>query len=155
MQQPRPPILVGGGGREVLTLAGARPTSSGINPNLARRRDRRRRRPRHARRVDRAARSTGCAEGAGERFDDIELQIRYFVAAITDDAAALAEVLAPAFGVDADEALESGAVLVGTVDEVCDTLVAPPRGVGRLATSCSATTNFEQFAPVVARLAGT
>ena len=43
-------------------------------------------------------------EGAGSRFDDIELQIRYFVAAITDDAQGLAEAMAPGMGVEASEA---------------------------------------------------
>ena len=93
-------------------------------------------------------------EGAGERFDDLELQIRYFVAAITDDPLALAEVLAPAFGVEPDEALASGGVLVGTVDEVCDTLVARREEWG-VSYVVFGDDQYEQFAPVVARLAGT
>src|SRR5205823_3759411 len=63
-------------------------------------------------------------EGAGDRFDDLELQIRYFVASITDDAQALADAMAPAFGVSPDEALSSGGVLAGSADQVCDTLLA-------------------------------
>ena len=76
------------------------------------------------------------------------------MAAITDDARGLAEALAPAFGVDADDALESGSVLVGTVDEVCDTLVARREewGVSYVVVGDD---QFEAFAPVVARLAGT
>ena len=49
VQQPRPPILVGGGGRKVLRARrDARPTSS-ASTRSSRGRDRRRRRPRHAR----------------------------------------------------------------------------------------------------------
>ncbi len=66
----------------------------------------------------------------------------------------LAEALAPAFGIEADDALESGTVLVGTVDEVCDTLVARREewGVSYVVIGDDV---FEAFAPVVARLAGT
>ncbi|HEY3670270.1 MAG TPA: TIGR03621 family F420-dependent LLM class oxidoreductase [Acidimicrobiia bacterium] len=153
VQQPRPPILVGGGGRKVLHLAGREADIVGINPIL------------HAGVIGaEAARDTlgnstarkveWIREGAGERFDDLELQIRYFVAAVTDDARGLAEALAPGFGVSPDEALGSGAVLAGSVDEVCDTLVARREewGVSYLVFGDD---QYEQFAPVVARLAGT
>jgi hypothetical protein len=93
-------------------------------------------------------------EGAGDRFDDVELQIRYFMTAITDDARGLAEALAPGFGVTPDDALGSGTVLVGTVDEICDTLVRRREewGVSYVVVGDDL---FEAFAPVVARLAGT
>jgi probable F420-dependent oxidoreductase len=153
VQQPRPPILVGGGGEKVLKLAGREADIVGINPIL------------HAGVIGaEAARDTvGGAterkiawvrEGAGERFDQLELQIRYFVAAVTDDARALAEAMAPGFGVSADEALSSGAVLAGTVDEVCDTLVRRREEWG-VSYVVFGDDQYEQFAPVVARLAGT
>jgi probable F420-dependent oxidoreductase len=153
VQQPRPPILVGGGGPKVLRLAGAEADIVGINPNLRS----------GAIGVDAALDTMGDAtarkvgwigEGAGERFDDLELQIRYFVAAITDDAQGMAEAMAPAFGVDPREALASGAVLAGTVDEVCDTLVARREEWG-VSYVVFGDDQYEQFAPVVARLAGT
>jgi probable F420-dependent oxidoreductase len=152
-QRPRPPILVGGGGPKVLRLAGREADIVGINPILT------------AGVIgadaardtigDATARKIGWVrEGAGTRFDDIELQIRYFVAAITTDARGLAEAMAPAFGVSPDEALASGAVLAGSVDEVCDTLLRRREewGVSYLVFGDD---QYEQFAPVVARLAGT
>jgi probable F420-dependent oxidoreductase len=153
VQRPRPPILVGGGGKKLLHLAGREADIVGINPIL------------HAGVIGaEAARDTvGGAterkigwvrEGAGDRFDQLELQIRYFVAAITDDARALAEAMAPGFGVSADEALSSGAVLAGTVDEVCDTLVRRREEWG-VSYVVFGDDTYEQFAPVVARLAGT
>jgi len=100
-------------------------------------------------------------EGAGERFDEIELQIRYsaassgsVVAAITDDARGLAEAVAPRIGVSADEALQSGAVLAGSVEEVCDTLVRRREEWG-VSYVVFGEDMYEQFAPVVERLAGT
>jgi probable F420-dependent oxidoreductase len=153
VQTPRPPILVGGGGPRLLRLAGKEADIVGINPNL------------RAGAITSDALKTSLAEqtqekigwvreGAGPRFDDIELQIRYFVAAITDDANGLAEAMAPGFGVSAREALQSGVALVGTVDEVCDTLTKRPEDWG-VSYVVLGDDTFEAFAPVVARLAGT
>ncbi|MFM8304636.1 MAG: TIGR03621 family F420-dependent LLM class oxidoreductase [Actinomycetota bacterium] len=153
VQRPHPPIVVGGGGPKVLRLAGREADIVGINPNL------------------RAGAVTADAvqdtltentlqkiewirEGAGERFDDLELQIRYFVAAITDDARGFAEMLAPGFGVEADDALHSSVACVGTVDEVCDLLVRRREEWG-VSYCVFGEDTFEAFAPVVGRLAGT
>jgi probable F420-dependent oxidoreductase len=153
IQRPRPPIIVGGGGPRVLRLAGREADIVGINPILS------------AGVIGaEAARNTigdptekkvaWVREGAGERFDDIELQIRYFVAAITSDRRGLADALAPGFGISPEEALESGTVLVGTVDEVCDTLIARRERWG-VSYVVLGDDTYEAFAPVVARLAGT
>jgi probable F420-dependent oxidoreductase len=152
VQQPRPPILVGGGGEKLLRLAGREADIVGINPIL------------HAGVIgaeaarntigDATARKIGWVrDGAGDRFDEIELQIRYFVASITDDVTPLVEALAPAFGISPDDALTSGSVLAGTVDEVCDTLVARREEWG-VSYVVFGDDQYEQFAPVVARLAG-
>jgi probable F420-dependent oxidoreductase len=153
MQRPHPPILVGGGGPRLLRLAGREADIVGINPNL------------RAGAITNDAVKTSLADetaqkiawvrdGAGSRFDELELQIRYFLAAITDDARGLAEGLAPAFGISADDALASGVALVGTVDDVCDTLIERRErwGVSYVVVGDD---NYPAFAPVVARLAGT
>jgi probable F420-dependent oxidoreductase len=153
VQQPRIPLLIGGGGEKLLGLAGREADIVGINPNL------------RAGAVTADAVQTSVAsatkqkvewvrEGAGDRFDDLELQIRYFVCSVTDDARGLADAMAPGFGITADEALESGVALVGTVDEIVDTLVARREewGVSYVVVGDD---NFEAIAPVVARLAGT
>lgn len=153
VQRPRPPILVGGGGRKLLHLAAREADIVGINPILSA----------GVIGVDAVNDTIGDAtarkiawvrEAAGERFDHLELQIRYFVAAVTDDARALAEAMAPGFGVTPDEALTSGAVLAGSVDEVCDTL-ARRREQWGVSYVVFGDDQYEQFAPVVARLAGT
>jgi probable F420-dependent oxidoreductase len=152
-QQPGPPILVGGGGPRVLRLAGREADIVGINPNL------------RAGAVTNDAASDSVAEmvdqkvgwikeGAGDRFDDLELQIRFFFAAITDDRQGLAEAAAPGFGLDAEAALESGIACIGTIDEICDQLIARRErwGVSYIVIGDDI---FEAFAPVVERLAGT
>jgi probable F420-dependent oxidoreductase len=153
VQQPRPPLLVGGGGPKVLRLAGREADIVGINPNL-----------RAGAVTADAAKSTlrevteqklgWIREGAGDRFDEIELQVRYFAAAITDDARGLAEVMAPGFGVSPDEALDSAVACVGTLDEVVDLLVQRREEWG-VSYCVFGDDSFEAFAPVVARLAGT
>ena len=87
-------------------------------------------------------------------FDDLELQIRYFMTSITDDRRALAEAIAPGFGLEPDVALESGVALVGTVDECCD-LLAQRREEWGVSYVVVGDDQYESFAPVVARLAGT
>jgi probable F420-dependent oxidoreductase len=153
VQQPHPPILVGGGGPRLLRLAGREADIVGINPNL-----------RAGQISTDAAQDTVASmtkqkiewvrEGAGDRFDDLELQIRYFLCTITDDRRALADAIAPGFGLDPDEALESGVALVGTVDECCDILERRREEWG-VSYAVLGEDQFEAFAPVVARLAGT
>src|SRR5262245_55648235 len=152
VQRPRPPILIGGGGRRLLRLAGREADIVGINPNL------------RAGAVTADAVKTSLAgqtlekvawvrEGAGDRFDEIELQIRYFLAAITDNAKGFAAAVAPRFEISPDDALGSGIALVGTVDAVCD-LLQQRREQWGVSYVVLGEDNFEAFAPVVARLAG-
>jgi probable F420-dependent oxidoreductase len=153
VQQPHPPILLGGGGRKMLQLAGRVADIVGINPNL-----------RRGAVTDDAVKSTladvtrekleWVREGAGERFDDLELQVRYFFAAIHHDAHELAGAVAPGFGITPQEAIDSAIALVGTVDEVCDRLVQRREEWG-VSYVVLGDDTFEDFAPVVARLAGT
>ena len=107
VQQPGPPILIGGGGKRVLSIAGREADIVGINPNL------------RAGEINAAAARDSLKEqtdrkiqwirdAAGARFDDIEIQMRFFVASITDDRMGLAAALAPAFGVEPEAALEAG-----------------------------------------------
>ncbi|MGH8984817.1 MAG: TIGR03621 family F420-dependent LLM class oxidoreductase [Acidimicrobiia bacterium] len=151
--QQQPPILVGGGGPKLLRLAGREADIVGINPNLRK----------GAVTNDAVQNSVAEAtkqkvewvrEGAGSRFDDLELQIRYFMCAVTDDRRGLAEAMAGGFGLSADEALESGVACVGTVDEICDILQAR-RDEWAVSYVVVGDDQYEAFAPVVERLAGT
>jgi probable F420-dependent oxidoreductase len=153
VQQPHPPIVIGGGAPKVLRLAGREADVVGINPNL------------------RKGEITGDAvesaladatrqkvewvrEGAGDRFDDVELQIRYFVAAITDDPVGLAEVVGGAYGMKPEDTLASGVALCGSVDQCVETL-QQRREEWNVSYIVFGEDTFEQFAPVVAALSGT
>lgn len=153
VQRPGPPVLIGGGGPRMLATAGRHADIVGINfhlgggaigPELGA--------DATAARVD--EKLGFVRDGAGQRFDDVELHLRVFVAAITDDRRGLAEAMADGFGLTVDEALESPYALAGTVDQVCETLVARRErwGFSYVAVGPEA---MEDFAPVVARLSGT
>ncbi len=80
--------------------------------------------------------------------------MRFFVTSVTDDRMKLAEALAPAFGVSPEEALESGAALVGTEDEIAEQLHRRREEWG-LSYVVVGDENVDEFAPIVAKLAGT
>ena len=146
-----PPILIGGGGRRVLTLAGREADVVGINVNLA------------SGVIDRQAFWNGTSEttdeklrwvreGAGDR--DPELHVRVHLAMVTDDREAIVEQLAGGFGLTPDQARETPHALVGDVSEICDQLVERRErwGISYLGLSMD---QLEPFAPVIARLSGT
>ena len=93
-------------------------------------------------------------EAAGDRFDDIELQVRVHAVVVTDDRQGMAELLAPALGISPAAALASPHALAGTPDEIVDDLLARRErwGISYLGVSIDA---LDALAPVVATLAGT
>jgi probable F420-dependent oxidoreductase len=154
---PRPhgstPFVIGGGGRRVLSFAAQHADIIGVNANL------------RAGVVGAEVAKTVTAErfeerigwirgAAGERFDDIELQVLTFLCAITDDREGLAEQMGPLFGLDGPAALEVPMTVVGTVDQVCDTLRERRERYG-FSYYVFHRDEIEPFAPVVAALAGT
>ncbi|MCP4223269.1 MAG: LLM class F420-dependent oxidoreductase, partial [Actinomycetia bacterium] len=94
--------------------------------------------------------------GAGGRFADLELQLRTFVVAITDDRRALAEAMTGAGGFDltVDQALGSPVALVGTTSQIAEDLRARRERFGFNYIVVGAD-EYEAFAPVVSELAGT
>ena len=93
-------------------------------------------------------------DAAGDRFEQVELQVRVHLAMVTDDRRQVIEELAPAFGLTPDEAAATPHALIGSVDEICDQLVERRERWGISYIGMSAD-QLEAFAPVVARLAGT
>ena len=145
-----PPIVIGGGGRRILALAGREADVVGINVNLA------------AGVIDRQAFWNGTPEttdekvrwvreGAGDR--DPELHVRVHLAMVTDDRDGIVEQLSGGFGLTPDQARETPHALVGDVSEICDQLVERRErwGISYLGLSAD---QLEPFAPVIARLAG-
>jgi probable F420-dependent oxidoreductase len=152
VQQPHPPIFIGGGAPRVLRLAGRLADIVSINFNNA------------AGKLGAGsvASSTRDAtvekigwirEGAGDRFSDLELEIAAYFIAISDDPADAVAAMARRFGVTPEVLAEHPHALIGSVPGICDKL---ERRRGELGVSYVnvAQRSMEAFAPVVARLAG-
>jgi len=92
-------------------------------------------------------------DGAGDRFDDIELEIAAYFAFVGDGTAAVADGMAGAFGITPDEMRAHPHALFGSVDEVVAELERRREayGISYITVGDEA---MEAFAPVVAKLAG-
>lgn len=151
--QPHPPILIGGGGKRVLGIAAREADIVGVNPNLSAgyvgpEVAQSARPARYRERIE------WVREAAGDRFDDIELQVLTFLVQIVPNREEVAAGLAPMFGVEPDEALEIPLALVGTVDQIVETLQQRREEYG-FSYIVVHDPEMEAFAPVVAALAGT
>ena len=151
--QSHVPVLIGGGGKRVLSLAARNADIVGINVSLA------------AGVIDASAGPNATAEAtfeklqwiadaAGDRYDDLELQTRVHLAVVTDDREAFADAFAPALGLTGAQALDSPHALAGTVEQLCDTIVERRERFG-LSYVTVGVDALDAMAPVVARLAGT
>ena len=119
-----PPIIVGGGGKRVLTEAALRANIVGLNASL------------HAGSVgpETALSALGerflerrnwVEEAAGDRFPEIELQMNTFMTAVTNttsEADQMYDGMAPMFGLSPEQARTIPMVLAGTISDVCDQL---------------------------------
>ncbi|MDQ3758264.1 MAG: TIGR03621 family F420-dependent LLM class oxidoreductase [Actinomycetota bacterium] len=149
----QPPILIGGGGKRVLSIAAREADIVGVNPNLAAgyvgpEVAQSSLSARYRERID------WIKEAAGDRFEDIELQVLTFLVQIGVDADEAAANIAPLFGIDPSEALEIPLALVGSIDQICETLVRRREEYG-FSYVVIHDGEMEAFAPIVERLAGT
>lgn len=152
-QRPGPPIVIGGGGRKVLEVAGRRADVVNLNPALA------------AGVIDHRAGPSATPEAtedkiawirgaAGERFAEIEIGTRIHLAILTDDRQAMFEALAGGFGMTPEQAAGSPHALCGTIDQMAEDLEARRERFGISAIGLSAS-SLEDLAPLISRLAGT
>jgi probable F420-dependent oxidoreductase len=152
-QRPRPPILVGGGGRRILSLAAREADivsvnfdlrSGSLGPHLGA----------TATAEATAKRVKWVREAAGDRFDDLELSHTAYLTMVTSDRDAVAAGLGSGFGLDADQVLAMPNFAIGTVGQIADELERRRDELGFsyvvVGGEC-----YEAMAPVVARLAGT
>jgi probable F420-dependent oxidoreductase len=153
VQQPLP-LVIGGGGKKVLTLAGREADIIGINGNL---------KSGKAGDPDQAPNMNPTStdeklvwvrDAAGERYDDVEIQAFAGFVHFTDDPLGMATAMAPAFDTTPDDVLDSPVGLVGTVDSMVETLERR-RERWDMTYHVVGAEHLDQFAPVVARLAGT
>ncbi len=153
VQRPGPPILVGGGGRRILTLAGRVADvvsvnfdlrSGSIGPQVG-----------ITATADATAEKVGWVrEAAGDRFDQVELSYTAYLTLVTEDRDGVAAGLGSGFGLDPEQVLAMPNFLIGTVGQIADELARRRDDLGLsyviVGGECQ-----EAMAPVVARLAGT
>lgn len=151
-QRPRPPLMIGGGGRRVLSFAARNAEIVGINVNL------------RVGAVGPEAIADGTPDAtrrkvawvkqaAGDRFDEIELNTLVGFAMITDDPAGILGPMASNFGIDPADAPHVPLALVGTIDGIAEELEwrREEYCLSYFAVHADA---FEALAPLVARLSG-
>jgi probable F420-dependent oxidoreductase len=153
VQRPHPPILIGGNGRQLLTLAAKEANIVGLSgitfrrggaePDLSGWR---------AAGVD--ERVQLVREAAGDRYDRLELNALVQRVVMTDDRCQAAEELARRWTqLSPEEILQSPYVLIGTVDQLVEDLQAR-RERWDISYYVIFEPYMDAFAPVVARLAG-
>ena len=157
VQQPRPPLLVGGGGRRILELAarladiiGVHATLAGgtLDPSIGREFS-----------AERVAEKVGwihaALDTAGRPADAVELQFSLYLCRIDDGRAARRRVVstfADRLAVDPELVADSPSVLIGSVDACADLLLERRERYGFSYLRLS--DDIDAVAPLVARLAG-
>lgn len=153
VQRPRPPLLVGGNSREVLTLAGRQAEIVGFTGFGQTRSERVV--PSGFTAAATAERIGWVQEASGDRFADLELNALLQAVEITNDRAAGAAALAARLPeLMPDEILDSPYLLVGTVEQMVDDLRRRRERFG-FSYFVVFESAVDAFAPVVERLAGT
>ena len=155
VQRPHPPLHIGGGGQRLLSVAAREADIIGFLPRA--RPDGQGQDITDATPQALEQKITWVREAAGARFADLELGILVAQVLTTEDreqaAHLIASTLARGFKVSTDVILQAPYLLLGTVDQMCEDLLAR-----RERYDISYISVFEQsmetLAPGVARLAG-
>ena len=152
VQRPHPPIMIGGGSRRVLALAGREADIVSLNFNnragvlgpegvqLST--------------ASETERKLGWVrEGAGSRMDALEIEIGAYFTFVGDAGDAAAKGMAAAFGLTEEEMRAHPHGLFGSVDSICQELERRREcfGISYITVTDDV---METFAPVVERLAG-
>jgi probable F420-dependent oxidoreductase len=151
VQQPRPPILVGGGGKRILSLA-AREADIVSLAARARPKDD----AQDWESITDAATTDQIdwiRQAAGDRFNRLEINVMIYGLNVTDDGEAAVRQSAGRFGLPEEEVRASPHVLIGSVDTISEDL---RRSRERYGISYVIVPEIfaPAFAPVVARLSG-
>ena len=152
VQKPRPPLMIGGGGRKVLSLAAREADIVSFNLNnragvigpdgvkLST--------------AEETERKVGWVrEAAGDRFADLELEIGAYFTFVGEGTESIAEGMGGAFGLDKQGMLDHPHALFGSPDAIVTELQRRREkyGISYVTVSDPA---IDSFAPVVAKLAG-
>ncbi len=157
VQRPHPPFLIGGGGRRTLSLAGREAQIVGLAPRIlpSRAPD-----PRSVTFAGTREKIGWVREAAGDRFDELELNIYPSMTGVSitadplREAGEVAERLRERSGiaVSAEELLDSPHIFINTVDGFVEKLQRHREELGISSIMVGA---LGELDPVVERLAGT
>ena len=146
------PILIGGGGQKLLTLATQVADIVGINPKIV------------GKSINPRSMATAAADAvdekigfvkaaAGDRFGEIELQLQLFKTQITDDPGPVIDGLAKAFGLPPEVVAPAPFFQIGSVAQIKENLIAMRERWGISYIVCQ-NDGTQALAPIVAELAG-
>ncbi len=157
VQKPHPPLLIGGGGRRMLSLAAREADIVSVNPLTTANGQ-----------LDFTSLTEAYADqrlawikaAAGQRFDALEINILVTGIGIGRDRRAIIQKQASKWGLTLDEAtldvwLTSPHMLFGTESEIVEILQMRRERFGISYITIFGEEHLEAFAPIVARLAGT
>jgi len=157
IQQPHPPIFIGGGGRATLTLAGREANIVGLAPRIlsGQRPD-----PRSITWAATEEKIGWVRDAAGERFDDLEFNVypTQWPIVVTDDlrgeARRFIESMAGRTGIELTEreVIDSPHVYIGSIDRFVEKFSELRE---RLGINSFLVGGLDELGPVVERLAGT
>ena len=149
VQRPHPPIMIGGGGPRVLSLAGREADivsmssvpfvaqdADGLDPQAVARR-----------------RAGYVQAAAGERYRGLDVESSPYFAEITDDPETVLANVAASTGISADLLRDHPNVLIGSAERVVDELYSRRAAFGVNYVTVQQS-QIEPFAPVVALLNG-
>lgn len=152
IQKPHPPVMIGGGARRILGLAGREANivslnfnnssgmigPAGVNSSTA---------DETARKID------WIKAGAGDRFDDLEIEIGAYFTFVMDDASPVLTNFAQMFGLSEEEMATHPHALFGSADAIAEELIRrrDAYGISYVTVGEDA---MEPFAAVVEKLNG-
>jgi probable F420-dependent oxidoreductase len=148
-----PPIMIGGGARRVLGIAGREADIVSLNFDNS------------SGKIGPAGVGSSTAEltaqkiewirdGAGDRFADLELEIGGYFTVVTDQREATLAKMAPMFALSPEQLAEHPHALIGSVGSICEQLVERRQRYGISYITFGASV-IDAVTPIVERLAGT
>jgi probable F420-dependent oxidoreductase len=151
VQRPMPPLMIGGGSKRVLGIAGREADIVSLNFNNS------------AGKLGAQGVGSSTAaltdekirwirDAAGDRFADIELEIGAYFTVVTDDMSTVAK-MASMFGLQPDEFAQHPHALIGSVESICEQLIERRERYGISYITFGASV-LDAVAPIVERLSG-
>jgi probable F420-dependent oxidoreductase len=154
-QRPHPPIVIGGGGQRILSLAAREADIVSIIPR-ARPEGTGQQSADWSTATEAATRQKldWIRQAAGDRFTTLELNTMVYAVVIADDRPAGARQLASRFGLTEEEVIASPNILVGSIEQMVDDLRVRREEFG-ISYITVPEYFMDAFAPVAERLVGT